>query len=159
MTSHWKKLAYTLYRDTTKLRHALSAYQMSYDRCIIFRDTKDLAPDQEIELEAFTARFARLADLLTQRVLKGLFIVMQEDIRTFVDRAHFAEKLGLVGSADILRLIRELRNRIAHEYEEEDLREIHRLIFEVHVELLAAVNNTLKYSSQMTNRLKNPEEE
>jgi uncharacterized protein with HEPN domain len=89
----------------------------------------------ENEYEAFeslTARFARATDILTQKVLKTFFQIIQENFHTFLDVADLAEKFEIVEKAETLIVLRDLRNQIAHEYEEEEL---NRLFGEI-------VNNT-----------------
>ena len=41
--------------------------------------------------EALTSRFARTADILTQKIIKNLFMIMQEDAKTFIDRCNLSE--------------------------------------------------------------------
>ena len=72
--------------------------------------------------EAFASRFARLTDILLSKYLR--FLILQKDpgfrgeIRDYLD---MAEKNALVSDADTWMKIRELRNKIAHEYTKEDL--------------------------------------
>lgn len=73
---------------------------------------------QEEYCELLTARFSRLADLYTQKLLSLLFRLLQEPDLSFIDKCHQLEKLGLVESAQKLYSIRKLKNQIAHEYAE-----------------------------------------
>ena len=99
--------------DLEKAAQAM-AYSERKALAIGSKETYDLE-EQEV-LEALTARFARAADILTQKTLKTVFALVQEDVRTQMDAANLAEKLGIVENADILLNIRELRNQIAHGY-------------------------------------------
>lgn len=77
-----------------------------------------------VELDAFEAlcaRFARSADLVTQKILPSVFAVLQENPKTFLDRVNFAEKIGLFNDAEQIKEIREVRNIIAHEYTLDDI--------------------------------------
>ena len=74
--------------------------------------------------EALTSRYARTADILTQKVVKNLFMIMQEDTKTFIDRCNLSEKLEIINNAQELYNIRKLRNDIAHEYCIADISEI-----------------------------------
>lgn len=81
--------------------------------------------DEELEsCEALTARFARTADILTQKILTTIFLLLQETPKTFIDKCNLAEKLGIIASAGDLIKIRELRNEVAHEYCRNDLIEL-----------------------------------
>jgi len=73
------------------------------------------------EFESLSGRFARSSDIYTQKVLKSIFIYLQEDVTLFIDRCHLAEKLGLIDSAEELFSIRQLRNQIAHEYSQAEI--------------------------------------
>ncbi len=65
------------------------------------------------KIEAYTGRFARVVDLLTNTVLRALFAHELEQAETVLDRFNLAEKRGLVASAGELRTLKEHRNRIA----------------------------------------------
>jgi uncharacterized protein YutE (UPF0331/DUF86 family) len=86
--------------------------------------------DEELEsCEALTSRFARTADILTQKILTSIFLLLQEMPKTFIDKCNLAEKLGIIDNATDLIKIRELRNEIAHEYRRTDLIELFSEIF------------------------------
>jgi len=80
--------------------------------------------EEQESFEALTSRFARTSDILTQKLLKTLFMLLQENIKTIIDAANFLEKLELIDDADDLLNIREIRNQIAHEYVESDINDL-----------------------------------
>lgn len=53
---------------------------------------------------------------MTQKVLKSLYILLHENIKTIIDSANLLEKLDIIDTADDLLNIREIRNQIAHDY-------------------------------------------
>ena len=65
------------------------------------------------KIEAYTGRFARVVDLLTNKVLRALFAHELEQAETVLDRFNLAEKRGSVASAGELRTLKEHRNSIA----------------------------------------------
>lgn len=67
-------------------------------------------------MEAFTSRFVRLVDLLTQKVLRALFDYELEPVETVLDRLNLAEKRGFVAHAEDRERLKEQRNIIAHDY-------------------------------------------
>ncbi len=72
--------------------------------------------------DALAARFARLADILTQRVFRAIDMVEFLPVgSTYLDRIHRAEKRGHIQSAFAWKEIREIRNQIVHEYASEHL--------------------------------------
>jgi hypothetical protein len=107
-----------------QLELSLESLEYSYNKCQSFDLQKKLSPEQLEALEALTARFARSADILTQKVFKSLFLLLQEEQATFLDAASFVEKLEIVEKADDLLMIRELRNCISHEYSVQELNEV-----------------------------------
>ena len=80
--------------ELTLLDKSVFALQYSYEKC---RKIIALKTDFDIEelesLEALTARFARTADILQNKVLKTLFLLLQENLQTFFDKANLLEKL------------------------------------------------------------------
>lgn len=110
----------------------------------------------ERELEAFeslSARFARAIDILTQKVLKTFFQIIQENFRTFLDISDLAEKFEIVEKAESLIVLRDLRNQIAHEYEEEELNNLFAEIVNFTPELLKIIENTDKVIQKHIDRL------
>lgn len=75
-----------------------------------------LSVEQRESCEALTSRFARLCDLLVQRLFRTLDQVELADDGTILDRLTRAEKRGIISTAEEWRELRELRNEIAHDY-------------------------------------------
>lgn len=73
--------------------------------------------------ESYVARFARVTDIFLSKYLRT--VVLKADpgsrgeLRDFIDKS---EKSGLVSNADKWMQVRELRNKIAHEYSRSDLK-------------------------------------
>lgn len=103
------------------LDKSLETLDYSYEKCSRIGEKDHYDLEEQESYEALTSRFARTSDILTQKILKTLYILMQEDIRSIIDGANFLEKLEVIESADDLLNIRELRNQIAHEYVDQDL--------------------------------------
>ncbi len=101
---------------------------------------------EELEIfESLAGRYSRTADILTQKIIKTIFMIMQEDAKTFIDRCNLCEKLEIVENADILYNIRNLRNEIAHEYVSNDITEIFNLLLLYSDNLLDTIKNTKIY--------------
>lgn len=73
-------------------------------------------PEDLERVDAFTGRFARVVDLLTNTVLRALFRFELEPEGSPRDRLDLAEKRGFVERAEDLRLMKEQRNEIARDY-------------------------------------------
>lgn len=78
--------------------------------------------DQLESWEALTSRFARCTDIFLSKYIR--LMVLQKDpgfrgeMRDYLDKA---EKNHMISNADDWMLVRELRNKISHEYTKEDL--------------------------------------
>ncbi|MBI4523182.1 MAG: hypothetical protein HY695_05140 [Deltaproteobacteria bacterium] len=77
---------------------------------------EDWLPEDLEKIEAYTSRFARLVDLLTNKALRAVFRYELEPAETVLDRLNLAEKRGFVDRAEVLRVLKENRNVIAHDY-------------------------------------------
>jgi len=98
--------------------------------------------------EALTSRFARLSDIILQKLFRGLDRIELEDSGTLLDALNRAEKRGLVDSAAAFREIRELRNEIAHEYAQEDLSDLFEGVLQHSPALLEIVRRADNYCRQ-----------
>lgn len=68
-----------------------------------------------------SSKFARLTDLILKQAVKTIDIMDLEDApETMRDAINRAEKKGLISSALKFIEIRKMRNKIAHEYVDED---------------------------------------
>lgn len=74
-------------------------------------------------MEAFVSRYSRLQDTIGNKLLPVLLRATLEPSGTQLDNLSRAEKLGWVDSVERWIALRELRNRLVHEYMEspEDL--------------------------------------
>jgi hypothetical protein len=120
----------------------------SYDKCSRIGVRPDLDLDQLESFEALTARFARLSDLVVQKVLRTIFFLELEDSGTVRDRINRAEKRGFIESAEDFVQIRMLRNEIAHEYKSETIFDIFERALALTPALLDAVIRIRQHAAQ-----------
>lgn len=73
-------------------------------------------PEFAEQLEAYTSRFCRLQDTLGDKLLPAWLQVLGELSRSVVDNLDKASKLGLQVDPDEWLVIRQLRNKMVHEY-------------------------------------------
>jgi len=124
ISSRIELLKKMLEENLIKLQKAINLLDKSYQSIIKINIKEEYSDDELEKFESLTSRFARATDILTQKVLKSYFRLIQEDFDSFIDLANLSEKFKIVEDADTLLIIRDLRNRIAHEYEEEELNSI-----------------------------------
>lgn len=75
-------------------------------------------PDLAERVEAFVGRFGRLQDTLADKLLPALLAALGEPTGAQIDNLDRAERLGWIDSTDQWLTIRQLRNRMVHEYME-----------------------------------------
>ncbi|HZK94682.1 MAG TPA: hypothetical protein VFC67_10785 [Prolixibacteraceae bacterium] len=79
------------------------------------------------ELESFdslTSIFNHTSDIFTQKVLRSVWMLRHEPFVQFIDMMNKGEKMLMLQSADQMIEIRDLRNRISHEYIPEAIRDL-----------------------------------
>ena len=134
-----------LSEDLVLLEKSAAALSYSYDKCYSIGEKEEYDLEEQESFEALASRFARTADILTQKVFKTLFILLQENIRTIIDAANFLEKLEIIKNADDLLNIREIRNQIAHEYIESDIKALFLEVLNYVPELKKIITNVKAY--------------
>ena len=75
--------------------------------------------DEQIQdIDQFVLRFSRLQDAIGGRFLPAVLQYLGEDYesRPMIDKLNRLEKLGFVGSAEKWQQIRDIRNKLAHDY-------------------------------------------
>ncbi len=91
-----KKTLQYLEENFTQADEAANHLNISFERCRDFISNADFTEEQLIELEALTARFARVSDLLIQKIFKTIDQLDASAPGTVRDRILQAEKKGLI---------------------------------------------------------------
>lgn len=131
MNKQETKLLHQLRHDWEVFTRGIQSLKTSLDKC---RDIglKEQYSFEELEsYDSLTSKFARLSDILTQKIFKTIMLLLRENAPTLIDRANVAEKLEIIHSADLLIQIRDMRNDIVHEYFIEQLITLYADIFEL----------------------------
>lgn len=95
---------------------SMKTFQLSVEKCRLIGDKKDYSFTELESFDSLTSKFSRSSDIFTQKVLRTSWILLREGFGPFIDMMHNMEKIGLILSSDQLLDIRDLRNKIAHEY-------------------------------------------
>ena len=149
--SEKRKLLITQLDEHLALLHkSVIALDYSYDKCRAIGEKEEFDLEQQESFEALTSRFARTSDILTQKVFKSLFMLLQEDMKTIIDMANFLEKLEIVDNADNFLNIREIRNQIAHEYVEPDVKSLFIDVLHYVPQLKNIINNVKAYYQKLS---------
>lgn len=88
----------------------------SYEACKKIGIKESYTLEELDKFEALTSRFARISDMLIQRIFRLIDVLELEKQGSLIDRINRAEKRNLISSGEVFKEIRHLRNEIAHEY-------------------------------------------
>ncbi|MDP2783439.1 MAG: hypothetical protein Q8O38_02410 [Sulfurimicrobium sp.] len=138
-----------LQEELRGLENAATHLRFSINRTQNLLNQQDWQPEELERLESLASRFARLSDLLMQRVMRLIDDLELTATGTLLDRIHRAEKRGWVDDAIKLVRIRELRNLIAHEYAADKMAEIYTAVVALAPELLAVVPKVTAYAHEL----------
>ena len=83
-----------LQEELAGLQLAASHLEYSMERCLNLIDQDALPPEELERLESLTSRFARLADLLIQRIFRLVDEIELTGGGSILDRVYRAEKLA-----------------------------------------------------------------
>lgn len=104
-------------------RHLALTDQRLFSNGFTLGDAEQLEsnPDLAERVEAFVGRFGRLQDTLGDKLLPVLLTALGERTAAVIDNLDRAERLGFVKSADEWMVVRNLRNKMVHEYIEDTM--------------------------------------
>ena len=122
-------------RLLTQTRARLFRRRVSVDPAWVRR----VAADAELSerLEAFTARFARLQNTVMDKLLPRVLAFAGEAVGSAIDNLNRADRLGWVERPQEWIGLRQLRNKLVHEYMEDA------------AEFAAILNDVLRLSSAL----------
>ena len=126
----------------------------SFNKCSAIGIKENYEPEELESFESFTGRFARLSDILIQKIFRLVDELDLDSQGTIRDRINRAEKKELIVSSDLFVEIRIVRNDIAHEYLPDAIRDIFVKVLSLTPHLLDGVERAKKYCRKYTQRLK-----
>jgi hypothetical protein len=75
-----------LKEDFSRLDRAVKMLKYSLQRCKKIGMKTDYSLEELDRFESLTSRFARTSDIYTQKVMKGVILMLREEANTFIDR-------------------------------------------------------------------------
>lgn len=135
-----------LKQDINRLDRAVEMLKRSLQQCREIGIKTDYSVEELDRFESLTSRFARTTDIYTQKIMKGIILILREEAKTFIDRANLFEKLEIANAED-LKLTRDLRNEISHEYKLDDITEIFEAVVEYSDKLIDVIERTKTFVS------------
>ncbi len=76
----------------------------------------NLPTDKLAFLDMMTTRFGKLQDIIGLKIFPIILNLLEEDAVAFIDKLNKLEKLGYIEDANWWVELREIRNKIAHDY-------------------------------------------
>ena len=147
MTENMKLL---LVKELKLLDDARVVLLYSLNKCTAIGIKETYEPEELESFESFTGRFARLSDILIQKIFRLVDELDLDTQGTIRDRINRAEKKELIASSDIFVEIRMIRNDIAHEYLPEAIHDIFVKVLSLTPQLLDGVDRTITYCKKYT---------
>lgn len=137
-----------LVRELQILEDASEVLAYSFNKCAAIGIKETYEPEELESFESFTGRFARLSDILIQKLFRLIDEIELESHGTIRDRINRAEKRELISSSTVFVEIRMIRNDIAHEYLPEAIHEIFGKVLSLTPCLLDGVQRTVLHSQK-----------
>ena len=125
-----------------KLDKALLSFNLSLDKCHTIGLKNEYTFEESETYDSMTSKFARLNDMFLQKILRTVFLLLHEDNQTLIDLANRAESLNMISNADNLLIVRDIRNQISHEYQDENLNSLYAEIIESTEQFLSDIEKT-----------------
>ncbi len=135
----------------TGLQLAAGHFEYSMERCHNLIGPKEITVEELERLESLTSRFARLSDLLIQRIFRLIDEIELTGEGSLLDRIYRAEKRGLADASEMIK-IRELTNLITHEYASDKMLDIYAVVAAISPVLLAVVPKVISYAAEIAKR-------
>ena len=131
--------------DKQLLEKQLFWIDISYKECVKIGIKDKYSVDEFGNFETLCSRYSRGIDFLIRKIFRTLDEYEFENQGTLVDVVNNAHKRGLFESVDDLRIMKDVRNTIVHEYIEDELVEVFEEVLEYTAQLIQIINTTLKY--------------
>jgi hypothetical protein len=143
-----KDLFAILQEEMDWLIRAADVLNYSYETCSKIGIKEEFTYEELDKFESFTVRFARVSDLLIEKIFRRLAAVDQESSGTVREHIHRAEQKKLIANADVFFAIRIVRNQVAHEYIQHEIHELFIKVLEYTPTLLDSVQRVKNYCRQ-----------
>ena len=134
--------------DKSLLEKQLFWIVISFDECFKIGIKETYSVEEFGKFETLCSRYSRGIDFLIRKIFRTLDEYEFENQGTLVDVVNNAHKRGLFDDIEKLRIMKDIRNTIAHEYIEDELVSVFDEVLEYTAELINIINATLKYISK-----------
>jgi len=143
-----------LLEDKKLLEKQLFWIDISFSQCSDIGLKKEYSVDEFGKFETLCSRYSRGIDFLIRKIFRTLDEYEFENQGTLVDVVNNAHKRGLFEDIEELRIMKDVRNTIAHEYIEDDLVEVFDEVLQYSLTLIMIIKKTLNYIEKRCQRCK-----
>jgi hypothetical protein len=147
-----KEATEILKENIVNLNDALKWLDRSYAICDEL-DIQQLDAEGMDAFESFTSRFARVSDILFNKVFRSIYYLEQGENASWLDVTLFMEKKAIIDNLNQARIIKETRNDIVHEYTVSDLNELFDSVNGQTPQLMEYAQNAIHYSEKLLEQL------
>ena len=134
----WKKLDHL-----QRMRDYLNYSTQQVSALLLITNWQMLQPDQHETLAAFRIRFSEYQEHMG-KTMKAIAVEEEKPAEPFTAVLLYMEKLGCIASVDRWKDIRELRNAVNHEYEDDPA-----VLHEFFEQMTQAVPELLRWHQQV----------
>lgn len=143
-----EKVLISFREDWSYFQLALKQFEYSMNTCSSFNLEFEFSETDLEKMEAYTARFARLLDIYTQKILKTIDVLEGYGIGSLRDILNRSAKSGIIrNEIDVLHW-RILRNEIAHDYIPSEQRRIFFEVKQISTQLMESIKISENYVFQ-----------
>ncbi len=127
------------------LKRQIYWLQISYDETKSIGIKKQYSVDEFGRFETLCSRFSRSINFLVRKVYRSIDEYEFETQGTLIDVVNRTHKRGLLDNVGDVRVIKEIRNSIAHEYIEEGLLDLFEDVLKYASKLLVIMKMCVDY--------------
>jgi len=139
-----------LKQDVKLLEKQLNWLKLSYGECKEISVKDNYSIEEFGKFEILCSRYSRGIDFLIRKIFRTIDEFEFENQGTLVDVVNNAHKRGLFEDIEELRIMKDVRNTIVHEYIEDALVDVFDEVLEYSGKLILIIENTLEYINVKT---------
>ena len=141
-----------LLQDYILLEKQLNWISISFNECTKIGIKDKYTIEEFGKFETLCSRYSRTIDFLIRKIFRTLDEYEFENQGTLVDVVNNAHKRGLFDNIDELRIMKDIRNTIAHEYIEDELVGVFEEVLEYSEKLIIILKDTLRYIDKLSKK-------
>lgn len=134
-----------LKQDSQLLQKQLTWLKLSCSECKTVTIKENYTIEEFGKFEILCSRYSRGIDFLIRKIFRTIDEYEFENQGTLVDVVNHAHKRGLFEDIDELRIMKDVRNTIVHEYIEDALADVFDEVLIYAQKLIIIIENTLTY--------------